>query len=218
MAVRQRLGDRGSEDARRAILATGTELRTARVALGLSLNDAARAAGMSRPQLARLERGLIRRPTVDQLARASRALGLRISLRLFPDGSPVRDAGQLALLDRFERLLGSSLTLRREVALPIQGDLRAWDGRVTDGVVGAFVEAEAHLGDTQATARRIQLKQRDDPRDGPVILVLARTPHHRRLLDEHREALRAQFPLDGPAIARALRAGRLPPASGILVI
>jgi hypothetical protein len=34
----------------------------------------------------------------------------------------------------------------------------------------------------------------------------------------HRESLRAQFPLDGAAIARALRPGRVPPAGGIILV
>lgn len=62
--------------------------------------------------------------------------------------------------------------------------------------------------------RRIALKTRDDPDAGVVILVVARTVHNRRVLAEHRESLRAQFPLDGAAIARELPAGRVPRESG----
>ena len=51
-----------------------------------------------------------------------------------------------------------------------------------------------------------------------MILVVNQTAHNRRVLAEHREALRAQFPLDGAAIARALREGRIPPASGIILL
>jgi transcriptional regulator with XRE-family HTH domain len=218
MSSRQRPAHQGADEARRAALAAGTELRATRITFGLSQATVATAAGMSPSQLARLERGQIRRPTLDQIWRAARALGLGGSLRLFPSGSPVRDAGQLALLEWFEPLLASPLRLRREVSLPIAGDLRAWDGMIVGGEDRAFVEGEAHLGDTQALARRIALKQRDDPRACVVILLVARSAHNRRVLAEHREALRAQFPLDGAAIARALRAGRVPPASGITVV
>lgn len=218
MASRQRPGDLGADDARRAARAVGTELRSARLGLGLSQAAVARAAGMSDSQLGRLEHGQIRRPTLDQLCRAGRALGLSATLRYFPSGSPVRDAGQLALLARFERLLAPPLVMRREVALPIRGDLRAWDGMVSGDRRLGFVEGESYLGDTQALARRVELKLRDDPRGDVVILVVARTAHNRRVLAEHREALRAQFPLDGAVVIRALRAGRVPPASGIVLV
>ena len=51
-----------------------------------------------------------------------------------------------------------------------------------------------------------------------MILVVNQTAHKRQVLAEHRETLRAQFPLDGMAIARALRSGRVPPASGIILL
>ena len=144
-------------------------------------------------------------------------MGLRPFFKLYPDEAPVRDAAQLTLLARFERLLGPPLRLRREVALPIAGDMRAWDGRITDGREIASIEGESKLDDVQAVSRRIELKTRDDPDAGVVILVLSRTAHNRRILADHREALRAQFPLDGAAVARELRRGRVPPRSGIIL-
>jgi hypothetical protein len=67
-------------------------------------------------------------------------------------------------------------------------------------------------------SRRVALKQRDDPACGVVILLVNRTARNRRVLAAHREALRQQFPLDGAAILRELRAGRIPKASGILLL
>jgi transcriptional regulator with XRE-family HTH domain len=186
-----RVGERGSEEARRTAVALGVELRTTRQALGLSVVTVARAAGMSASQLRRLELGRIRRPTLDQVFRAGRSLGLTAYTRFVPAGSPVRDAGQLRLLARLDRLLAPPLAIAREVPVPLRGDLRAWDGKLTDGERSAFVEGESHLGDTQAMSRRIALKQRDDPRAGVVILVVARTEHNQQVLSEHREALRA---------------------------
>ena len=115
-------------------------------------------------------------------------------------------------------MLGAPLAARREVGLPIQGDLRAWDGMVSGGSEAFFEEGESHLRDIQALTRRIALKLRDDPRGRVVILVVARTAHNVRVLDVHREALRAQFPLDGPAITKAVRRGVVPPASGIILV
>jgi hypothetical protein len=161
----------------------------------------------------------MRRATVDDLTRAARAVGLRCSVRCYPSEVRVHDAGQLAVLERLERLLASTLRMRREVVLPRDRDLRAWDARVTDGSGHACsVDAEARVGDIQALTRRTLLKQRDDPDAGVVILVLNRTAHNRAVLREHREALRADFPLDGGAIARHLRRGEIPPARGIILV
>jgi transcriptional regulator with XRE-family HTH domain len=218
MATRQRPGDLGAEDARRQLEAAGREIRSARVSLGMSLERAGRRAGVSPSQQGRIERHEIRHPTYEQVCRAARAVGLEASLRLYPSDDPVRDTGQLAVLARFEAILGPPLLMRREVPLPHAGDRRAWDGRVLGGERPASIEAEARLHDAQAVARRVALKHRDDPGAGVVILLVARSRHNRRVLADHREALRLQFPLDGAAIARELRLGRIPKASGIIML
>lgn len=218
MAVRQGPIDLGDADARGIVTATGAELRQTRIALGKSQRSVATSAGISPSKLGRIERGEVREPSLVAVCRVARVLGLATSVRLYPAGSPARDAAQLALEGRFEGILGPGLTLPREVVLPIPGDPRAWDGAVvrTDGI--AFMDAETRIGDVQALARRLATKLRDDPRSHVLILVVARTRHNQRVLAEHREALRELLPLDGAAIARALRAGRLPTASGIIVL
>ncbi len=218
MPVRLRHGDLGAGDSRRLSVAAGTDLRDARLGLGLSQRTVARAAGVSPTQLGRLERSELRCPSLALICRIARALGLTASLKLYPSGVPVRDAAHLALLGRFEALLATPLRLRREVPLPIVGDPRAWDATVVGTGATCFTEGETRLGDMQAIARRIELKLRDDGRGTIVVLVVARTRHNLQVLREHRESLRARFPLDGAAIARALRAGRLPSASGIIVL
>jgi transcriptional regulator with XRE-family HTH domain len=218
MATRQRAGDVGADDARRLYADVGREIRRTRISHGLSLEAAGRRAGFSGTQLGRLERNKIGRPSLDQICRAARAVGLKAALQLYPDGAPIHDAAQLALLARLEALLAPPLRLRREVPIPLPGDLRAWDGRIDDGIRVASVEGESKLHDAQAVERRIQAKCRDDPSAGVVILVVNRTAHNRRVLGEHREALRAGFPLDGAAIARELRRGRVPAASGIILL
>ena len=130
----------------------------------------------------------------------------------------MRDRAQLAILDRLEALLATPLRMVREVRLPIAGDQRAWDARIDEGNRNASIEAVSRIYDTQALARRTALKQRDDPNAGVVILVINRTLHNRRVLAEHREVLRDQFPMDGAAIARELRRGRIPRLGGIILV
>ncbi len=219
MVTRVRLAAIGAADARRATAACAREITVARRAAGGSQADTARRAGLSRPQYGRIERNEQRRLAVEDVCRAARAVGLRCVIQFYPSELRVHDAGQLAVLERFERLLASTLRMRREVVLPRDRDLRAWDSRVTDGSGHACsVDAEARVGDIQALTRRTLLKQRDDPDAGVVILVLNRTAHNRAVLREHREALRADFPLDGTAIARHLRRGEIPPARGIILV
>jgi len=173
---------------------------------------------MSISQWSRLERGAGGHPTLDQLCRAGRAVGLDPAFRYYQGVVPVNDRGQLPVLDRFGRVLGAGLRMTREVGIASQGDQRAWDARVTDGMDQVSVDCEARLEDIQAVSRRVALKQRDDPASGPVILLVGRTRHNRAVLDAHREALRAAFPLDSAQILRSLRAGRIPRAGGILVL
>ncbi len=218
MVTRVRLAAIGAADARRASAECSRELAVARRSAGGSQAEAARRAGLSRPQFGRIERNELRRLALEDVCRAARAVGLRCVIQFYPSEVRVHDAGQLAVLERFERLLAPNLRMRREVVLPGDRDLRACDARVTDGSRTMSVDAEARLGDMQALTRRTLLKVRDDPDAGVVILALNRTTHNRAVLREHREALRADFSLDGAAIARHLRRGEIPPARGIILV
>ena len=218
MSVRDDPAAQGAADAARLLEAACRDLRQARVVAGLSQASVARATRLSTSAYGRLERGDLDAMSIASMAKAARAVGLEISVRLYPAGSPVRDAAQLRLESDFRTILGEGLGFRAEVPLPIEGDPRAWDGVVSrpDGI--AFAECEMRLGDMQELARRMALKLRDDPRSRILILVVRSTRHNRRVLAEHREALRQLLPLDGAAVLRALRAGRLPPASGLVVV
>ena len=172
---------------------------------------------MSRAQYGRIERGEIATVSFVQASRAAAAVGLRLSLRTFPDGDPVRDVGQLRLLERFRALLPSGAAWRTEVPLPMPGDRRAWDATV--GMLGrrAGCEAETKVNDIQAMERKLALKLRDGEVD-VLIVIVADTVANRDALDRHREELRALLPLDTREILRCLRVGRLPSASGLMVI
>jgi transcriptional regulator with XRE-family HTH domain len=164
MPDRERAADRGSRQARGDLAAIGTELRTARVMAGKTLADVGRSVGMSYSQVGRIERAALPSVTLGQLARIGAVVGLDVRVRAFPGATPLRDAAQIALLDRLRIRLGANLTMRTEVPLPIEGDLRAWDA-----VIAAFepiadplhVEAETRLYDAQGQLRRIALKARD---------------------------------------------------------
>lgn len=201
-----------SGDLRRRI---GGDLRNARLEAGLSLESVAQATGVSRAEASRIERGLAPWVSVDSICKLAVVVGLTTSIRLYPDGPPIRDAAHVALLSRLERQLPATLRWRPEVPLPIPGDKRAWDATIRGDGWWVAVEAETRLHDLQALERRLALKRRDggDPR---VILLINDTRPNRVALASARESLRSEFPLEAREVLGALRAGRAPTAGGVV--
>jgi transcriptional regulator with XRE-family HTH domain len=211
----ERTRDRGRRNAQLLALRLGTELRETRLAAGVSQRRLAEATGVSQPAISRLEHGRLPM-AVDSLALLCAALGSRLSVQLYPEGAPVRDVGQLRLLQRFRLRLHGDRRWASEVLVGTQGDLRAWDVRLSGpGTIG--VDAETRLHDLQALQRKCEAKARDSGVDRVVLLVAA-TRHNALVLRDHREAFRSTFPLDTRAVSAALRAGLLPAASGIVVL
>jgi transcriptional regulator with XRE-family HTH domain len=195
----------------------GAEIRLGRTTAGTSLKDAGALVGMSHAHFARIERGQLPTVSVDQLARACAAVGLRLVVRAEPGAGPAIDAGQLAMLGRLRRLLPSLPLLATEVPFPNPGDRRAWDAMLRLEARRVAFEAESRLRDAQGLDRRCQTKLRDGAADVLVLLVND-TAHNRDFLAEHREALRSTFPLDGRQVLRALRAGKPPDRNGLVLI
>jgi transcriptional regulator with XRE-family HTH domain len=223
MPPRERPVDRGTARGRKIIAERGLELRAARVDRGLTLADVAKATRMSTSKLSRIERGLAGSLTLMDLARLHAVVGLEVSVRAFPGGTPIRDLAQAALLRRLRDRLHGSIRWSIEVPLPLPGDQRAWDAVLTRlGQSGTAewrfgVEAETAPHDVQALARRLSLKARDGALDG-VILVLPATRGTRRFLREAGALLSADFPVAGVRALEALAAGTAPPGNAIVVI
>ena len=215
MATIERLRDRGQRNASRQLRDIGTELRDARLAAGLSQDRVARAAGVTQSRISRTERSARVPARFDELATHAAVLGLRLSLKAYPDGSPVRDVAQLKLLERFRVRVDARFRWRSEVPVGGEGDLRAWDVRL-DGPGSIGIDAETRLRDIQALQRRCETKWRDSGVDR-VVLVVAGTRHNRQVLAECREALRSTFPADTIEVMAALRAGRLPATNGVAI-
>jgi hypothetical protein len=116
-----------------------------------------------------------------RLAVVASVVGLRLSVRAYPSGLAIRDAGQVALLGRLRKLLHPSLSWRAEVPLPLEGDLRAWDAAIGAASWTVYVDAETRILDAQALERRLAVKQRDTGTDR-VILLLADTRTNRLIL------------------------------------
>lgn len=218
MSSRERPADIGNRRARSALRDLGEELRNARIDSGLSQAAVAIAAGITRTQVGRIERADVPRVSVLILARLLAVVGLELSARAYPAGSPMRDHAQLALLARFRERLGTSVRTHVEVPLPIPGDGRAWDLLLGVGPVNVAVEAETRPRDVQALLRRIAAKRRDDPRATHVVLLLADTRHNRTLVRDYGATLMTAFPERGPDLLSALVDGRDPGGSGIVLM
>ena len=180
--------------------------------------DVGQAVGMSRSQVGRLVRREIPDVTVKQICRLHAAVGLTDTMRAFPAGDPLRDAGQVRLLDQARRRVSSTIAWRVERGVDRIGDLRAWDVALDGhGCVDA-IEAITRFGDAQAIQRRAMLKLRDDASVQHLFLVIADTRLNRAALAECREAMRTDLPLDTRAVLQALGEGRCPGASGIVIV
>ena len=220
MAVRRRRVDIGAERGRDLVALTGRELKAARLNAGLSQEEVAAAAGISRSQYGRIELGLSPGLSIALAARLAAVLGLQASLRYFPNADPIRDAAQRALLERLRVRCHPSLRWRTEVPLPSPGDLRAWDA-IVDGFtprhVRGGIEAETQPVDVQALERKLALKERDGAVDW-MILLLADTRHNRAFLRGPGAALLARFPLDGRRAIELLGAGVSLGANAVLLL
>lgn len=123
----------------------------------------------------------------------------------------------MRLIAAFRARLGGGLVVRTEVPIGRERDLRAWDLTTTDLRATAAAEFETRLTDVQALARRVTLKCRDSG-IAIVILVVSDTANNRDSVASAWAYLRPLFPLDTNSILRALAAGRVPDAGGIVLV
>jgi transcriptional regulator with XRE-family HTH domain len=195
----------------------GSEARAARLDRDLSLRAVAAAVGCSRTKVWRVERAEYPSVSVAFLARMFAVVGLDLSARGYAGGSPVRTAGQNRLLERLHGEVHPSLRWLTEVGLPISGDQRRWDSMIVGTGWRQGVEAETGPRDAQALAGRIELKRRDGAVDG-VILLLPATRRVREFLAAANPILAPHFPVPGDVALAALRPGRNPGGSSVIVL
>ena len=175
MVQASRSFDRQARDA-------GDEFRDRRLSLGLSQDHVAAASRMSRNRYGLIENGRCPTTRLVELNRIAAVLGLAASFRIFPAGPAVRDAGHARRLADFLALVQRPLTFRVEVPLPRTEDRpeqRAWDAMLFGHRSRTAIELEMRLREVQAVRRRIDMKRRDDPTEG-FMLLIADTRHTAR--------------------------------------
>lgn len=216
MPARERAADRGARIARRAVRELGEELRRARIAAGLSQASVGRALGVSRTTVGRLEVGVANSVSLILLSRALAVVGMELSVRAYPKGSPLRDRPHAQLLDRLRVKLHPTLRWRTEVPFPNAGDLRAWDAVIGGVRWRVGVEAETRPRDGQELERRLATKRRDGGMDG-LILLLSDTRSNRAFLLD-RVSFRDAYPSPAREALAALAAGQMPPGDAIILL
>jgi transcriptional regulator with XRE-family HTH domain len=216
MPLYERSVDRGARRGRYLAGRAASELLTARRAAGLSQRELGRQVRVSRTRIGRAERGEPGQLTIELAAKMAAALGLQLSVTLYPDGDPVRDAAHLGLLDRFRARIGSNLRWRTEVPVPLDGDRRSADAVVEGRGVRVMIEAETRIDDVQALERRVNAKQRDLAIDR-VILLVSDTRHNRAVV-AHVPELLARFPTSTRRCLAAMAAGRDPGGDALVFL
>ena len=219
MATVDRPFDRGTRRGLYSVRQLGEELREGRLIGGLSQQVVADAARVHRPRISSIEAGKVATLTIVEASRIAAVVGLELSIRAYPSGGPLRDRAHAERLGRLLAHVGAPLSYRTEVPLrvgPGVRDQRAWDALIMGSGRVTAVEMEMRIRDGQALERRLNLKRRDDPPDG-FLLVIADTRTNRRALEEHAN-LFADLPRLIPAeVVATLEAGKHPPTGLVLV-
>ena len=132
----------------------------------------------------------------------------------------MRDAGQLKLMRTFRERIHADL--RMELEVPVApGDQRAWDGVITrfadDPTARIPTEFDSVVADFQAQVRRITLKAGATGSDC-VLWVVAATRRNRAAIREARSILADTFPVTARTALRALRQGRHPGGSSLILV
>lgn len=152
----------------------------------------------------------------DPACSSRRGRGFTLRADVLPTGVPIRDAGQMRVLNRLQPYVHPSFRWLLEMTVG-PNDLRAFDaGAVRSGCRIGF-DVWFRVRDLQSQARS-SLRKQTDARVDRLILVFADTWTNRRTVREAGEALRRAFPLTSRQVLSALRTGRDPGDNGIVFI
>jgi transcriptional regulator with XRE-family HTH domain len=215
MPIRHSRLDEAAARSDRQLRETIGALVLARQMANLAQGVVGGAIGVSRSTIASWEQRRVE-PTFSQLCRWAAVVGLDASLRTFPAGDPLRDIGQLRLLDRFGQLIGAAWDWRSEVPVTADPrDRRAFDAVIRGASGMAAVEAIVRLVDIQGQVRPIIAKQ-SAAAIGCVILVLADTRQNRIAAAAGAPTLEPAFPIGSRRALAAVRGGLVPEGNAIV--
>jgi transcriptional regulator with XRE-family HTH domain len=212
----------GDRQLRRTCARFGEEIREIRLRTGISQAALARAIGVSRSVICRMEQG---DPNVSARirARAVSALGGDFRIAVYPGGAPlIHDAAHAGIVEAVLSLCDP--TWRPTVESPVPGPgRRSTDLRLDRGHDVVLIEVETHVRALEAIIREGAEKRAAVAETAiaglriHVVLALPPSRHHRTLVRAHPGIIAVVFPADHEALARALTAPDVEwPGSGIL--
>ncbi|HET8587639.1 MAG TPA: hypothetical protein VFM74_07165, partial [Candidatus Limnocylindria bacterium] len=160
-------------------------------------------------------------PGLESMVRLSTALGLSLSLRLFPgDGLKLRDSGQLDVALAIRKEVHSSCRVRLEEPIAYGSDRRAADMILETPIELVMLEIERGLVDFQAQYRAAQLKRATlAARVGRAVRLVIAVPdtrRNRKLLSQHQELISTALPVSSRQIWAAIRSGEPIGGDGLL--
>ena len=214
---------------RRAI---GTQLRGIRIAAGLTLSAVARAAGIDRSFLGRIERAE-RRASLTVLVRVATVLGAEVSLRAFAAAGPaLRDRFQAPMTDALLQVLHARWLGDPEVVVrhPVHGIIDLLISERTDDPLAIVTEMQSELRRLEAQLRWHRekegaLRSADcwpflSAAGSPTtsrLLVLRSTRANRDLVNRYEATFRAAYPARCADVLAALRTADAPwPGAGLI--
>lgn len=221
-AARTRVQRAGSRRARELRQRLAHDITAAREDAGLSQRRLARAAGIASSTLNELERGT-HDPSTEVLARVGEALGMDLSVRLYPGTGPLlRDHAQAAMNEALLRVLHGRW-------LP---SLEVWVTRPVRGVIDLVLEPAGSLEplvavEAQSDLRRLEQQVRwahaksealAGARERTVssLLLLRSTRRTRALVTEHAATVAAAYPATAAAAFAALTSPEPWPGAALL--
>ncbi len=197
-------------------------MRSAREDAGLSLRRLSRAAGISHSTLLTLERGQFD-PSTEVLARVGEALGMELSLRLYPGTGPLlRDHVQAIMEEGLLRLLHPRW----------QPDLEVWVTQPVRGVIDVVLEADDAREPLVATESQSELRRLEQQvrwahakadalaqaraRPSSRLLLLRNTRRTRAAVSEHARLVGAAYPARAADAFAALTGDQPWPGAALL--
>jgi transcriptional regulator with XRE-family HTH domain len=198
----ERLGARQAREARRSV---ASEVERAREDAGLSVRRLAAAAGISHATLLSIEQG-IHDPTTEVVGRLATALGMSLSVRLYPGTGPIiRDRHQSAMLGGLIRVLHPRWRPRSEVAVyrPVRGVVDLVLDASDEPIVACEAESELRRIEQQVRWARAKAdalaiaRGTDEHTQGrPVrrLLLLRSTTRNRAVVAQYADVVAAAYP------------------------
>ena len=218
MSTRDSIIEQGRRKGEAASRQFVSEVREARLNLGKSQATAARQAGVDRSVWTRIERGQRAVPDWEVAGRMAAAVGLDLSVQLYPASRILRDEGHVILLRDGRVALGPGWHWRYEVPTDSSGQ-RAWDAVAQHRESGLEVEieAEVQLRDIQALCRRLRTK-RGASGSRRVLLLVRDGVRNRIAVREAALIVGTEFPVPAREALRALRAGMDPGGDACILL